>query len=81
MLAHAPLFAGSPSDCRDEPPLEVAHVELPRMQGKWIEIASLPRHRQAGCTGTTAEYRLIGKTELRVVNECHEATWTDLSNA
>ena len=53
-------------------PLDVAKVELERMQGKWFEIATLPRPSQAGCTGTTAEYQLKSKTELLVVNECHE---------
>ena len=59
--------------CQNEP-LDVAHVELSRMQGKWFEIAKLPRPSQAGCTGTTAEYQLKSATELLVVNECHEGT-------
>jgi apolipoprotein D and lipocalin family protein len=57
--------------CQNEP-LEVAHVDLARMQGKWFEIAKLPRASQAGCSGTTAEYQLKSKSELLVVNECHE---------
>jgi len=73
-LAGALLIGVLGSGCRDEPPLEVARVELARMQGKWFEIASLPRQSQAGCTGTTAEYQLASETELRVVNECHEGT-------
>ncbi|MES1182670.1 MAG: lipocalin family protein [Myxococcales bacterium] len=59
--------------CQSEP-LDVAHVELSRMQGKWFEIAKLPRPSQAGCTGTTAEYQLKSSTELLVVNECHQGT-------
>jgi apolipoprotein D and lipocalin family protein len=57
--------------CQHEP-LDVASVELARMQGKWFEIAKLPRPSQAGCTGTTAEYSLKSSTELLVVNECRE---------
>ena len=57
--------------CQSEQ-LDVAHVELSRMQGKWFEIAKLPRPSQAGCTGTTAEYQLKSSNELLVVNECHE---------
>jgi apolipoprotein D and lipocalin family protein len=57
--------------CQSEP-LDVAQVDLSRMQGKWFEIAKLPRPSQAGCTGTTAEYQLKSSTELLVVNECHE---------
>ncbi len=56
----------------DSEPLDVARVELPRMQGKWFEIAKLPRPSQAGCSGTTADYQLKSATELLVVNECHE---------
>ena len=59
--------------CQSES-LAVAHVDLPRMQGKWFEIASLPRPSQAGCVGTTAEYQLKSATELLVINECHEGS-------
>ena len=61
--------------CQSEP-LDVAQVDLSRMQGKWFEIAKLPRPSQAGCSGTTAEYRLKSATELLVVNECHEGSLT-----
>jgi apolipoprotein D and lipocalin family protein len=61
--------------CQHEP-LEVAQVDLTQMQGKWYEVASLPRATQAGCTGTTADYRLESANELLVVNECHEGTLT-----
>jgi apolipoprotein D and lipocalin family protein len=59
--------------CQSEP-LEVAQVELPRMTGKWFEIAKLPRPSQAGCTGTTAEYQLKSASELLIINECHEGS-------
>lgn len=61
------------SGCQKEP-LEVAHVELQQLTGKWYEIAKLPRATQAGCTGTTAEYQLKSSSELLVVNECHEGS-------
>lgn len=57
--------------CQNEP-LDVANVDLARMQGKWFEVAKLPRASQAGCTGTTAEYQLRSATQLLVVNECHQ---------
>jgi len=44
------------------------------MQGKWFEIASLPRASQTGCSGTTAEYTLKSDRELLVVNECHDGS-------
>jgi apolipoprotein D and lipocalin family protein len=59
--------------CRNEP-LDVAPVELARMQGKWFEIAKLPRPSQAGCFGTTAEYQLHSASELLVVNECRQGS-------
>jgi len=59
------------SGCQSEP-LDVAPVRLSRLSGKWFEIAKLPRPSQAGCVGTTAEYRLVSERELLVVNECHE---------
>lgn len=59
--------------CQSEP-LDVAQVELARMQGKWFEIASLPRASQANCFGTTADYRLKSPTELLIVNECHDGS-------
>jgi apolipoprotein D and lipocalin family protein len=63
--------------CEREAPLEVSQgLELTRFQGKWYEIASLPRPSQAGCVGTTAEYRLASERELLVVNECHQGTLT-----
>jgi apolipoprotein D and lipocalin family protein len=61
--------------CQQQP-LDVAQVELQRLQGKWFEIAKLPRPSQAGCVGTTAEFRLASETELLVVNECHEGGLT-----
>jgi apolipoprotein D and lipocalin family protein len=70
-LSRVALSALVCAGCQNEP-LDVAHVELSRMQGKWFEIAKLPRPSQAGCTGTTAEYRLASANELLVVNECHE---------
>ncbi|HWZ89427.1 MAG TPA: lipocalin family protein [Polyangiaceae bacterium] len=65
------LFAVFASGCQSDPPLSVVHVDLQQMQGKWYEIASLPRPTQAGCTGTTAQYQLKSANELLVVNECH----------
>lgn len=59
-----------------EAPLDVAHVDLQRMEGRWYEIASIPRSTQAGCTGTTATYERKSASELLVVNQCHEGSLT-----
>jgi apolipoprotein D and lipocalin family protein len=58
--------------CHHEPPLDVAPgVDLQRFQGKWYEIAKLPRPTQANCQGTLAFYRLRPEGSMDVVNECH----------
>jgi apolipoprotein D and lipocalin family protein len=74
-LAHLTLAGYLMLACQSEP-LDVAQIELSRMQGKWFEVAKLPRPSQAGCVGTTAEYRLHSPTELVVVNECREGSLT-----
>jgi apolipoprotein D and lipocalin family protein len=75
LLIGSLLLASLGLGCQHEP-LEVAHVNLQQMSGKWYEIAKLPRHTQAGCTGTTAEYQLKSVNELLVVNECREGSLT-----
>ena len=64
------VAAGALLGCRSDPPLEVADVQLARMEGKWFEIAKLPRPTQRGCEDTTAYYRRKSDSELDVVNEC-----------
>jgi apolipoprotein D and lipocalin family protein len=56
--------------CSDDPPLEVATVDLASFQGPWYEIAKLPRPAEARCAGTTLHYRLSSEAELDVVIEC-----------
>ena len=58
--------------CTEDPPLDVAKVDLERFSGGWYEIAKLPRATQSGCTGTVAVYRLNSESELDVYSECHE---------
>jgi apolipoprotein D and lipocalin family protein len=56
--------------CSNEP-LDVApDVDLPSFQGKWFEIAKLPRATQADCTGTIAFYK-AREGGMDVINECH----------
>ena len=73
LLVGSLALASLTNGCQHEP-LEVAHVELQQMTGKWYEIAKLPRATQADCTGTTAEYQLKSSNELLVINECHEGS-------
>jgi apolipoprotein D and lipocalin family protein len=63
--------------CGTEPPLDVApHVDLTRFQGKWYEIASLPRTTQVDCYGTTAFYSPQSDGSYSFVNQCNVASTT-----
>jgi apolipoprotein D and lipocalin family protein len=48
----------------------VPQVDLNRYLGLWYEIASYPAWFQKGCSGSTAEYRLMPDGRIRVVNRC-----------
>ncbi len=70
----AALSAGAagPLACGAEPSLDVAHdVDLSRFQGKWYEIARLPRTTQSDCHGTTAFYTQNPDGTLSLVNQCN----------
>jgi lipocalin len=58
------------SACSQEPLDAAANVDLSRFQGKWYEIAKLPRATQADCKGTTAFYTLRDGG-LDLTSECH----------
>jgi apolipoprotein D and lipocalin family protein len=54
------------------PPLDVAEsVDLSRFQGKWYEIARLPRSTEADCNGTTAFYTQGSGSSMTFVNQCN----------
>ena len=54
-----------------EPVRAVDSVDLERYAGRWYEIARLPNPFQGKCTGeVTADYELLAKGEVRVVNQC-----------
>ncbi|HVW24072.1 MAG TPA: lipocalin family protein [Polyangiaceae bacterium] len=65
--------AMSLTGCYDgAPPPDVAKgVDLARFQGKWYEIAKLPRPTEVECTGTVATYRMRGDGQLDMNSECH----------
>jgi apolipoprotein D and lipocalin family protein len=59
--------------CNSEPALDVApNVDLSQFQGKWYEIARLPRTTQTNCFGTTAFYTQSADGSLSLVNQCNE---------
>lgn len=67
------VLAGAVTGCSEEPLAVASNVDLQRFQGKWYEVAKLPRPTQADCTGTTAFYTLRAGG-LDIVNECHLKT-------
>ncbi len=73
LVAVASLAIG----CGSEPPLDVASsVDLTRFQGKWYEIARLPRTTQTDCYGTTAFYAPGANGTLNFVNQCNVGSAT-----
>jgi apolipoprotein D and lipocalin family protein len=63
--------------CTAEAPLEVAPmVDLNRFQGKWYEVASLPRETQASCYGTTSFYSQASDGSFQFVNQCNVESGT-----
>jgi apolipoprotein D and lipocalin family protein len=65
------LIAVALSGCTNES-LDVApNVDLHQFQGKWFEIAKLPRATESECTRTTAFYTMVADNQLTMVNECH----------
>ena len=50
----------------------VAHVDLSRYSGKWIEIARYENRFEVGCVGATAQYESVGD-HIRVTNSCYDA--------
>ena len=76
-LALTLLVSGSVFGCQSDPPLEVApSVELSQLQGKWYEIARLPRMTETDCHGTTAFYTQAPDGSLSLVNQCNVGSAT-----
>jgi apolipoprotein D and lipocalin family protein len=65
-------FAALCTSCGSDAPLDVAsNVDLSRIQGKWYEIARLPRATQTDCHGTTAFYTRGPDGTFTLVNQCN----------
>jgi len=53
-------------------PTEVGMVDLQKYTGLWYDIASFPMRFQKGCHCTTAEYTIMPKGYVKVVNKCRK---------
>jgi apolipoprotein D and lipocalin family protein len=77
LLAVVALAALTVLGCGSGPPLDVAqNVNLSRFQGKWYEVARLPRTTQTDCHGTTAFYTQGSNGGLSLVNQCNVGSAT-----
>lgn len=65
------VSCGALTACQNAPLDVVDGVDLGRFQGRWYEIAHLPRATQIDCAATTASYKLKSDGELVVTNECN----------
>lgn len=73
------LAVGAPAavGCSTAPPLDVApNVDLARFQGRWFEIAKLPRPTQTDCYATAAYYTQTASDALTFVNQCNVGSLT-----
>ena len=77
LIAFAFALAFATSGCQSDPPLDVApNVSLSQLQGKWYEIARLPRTTEVDCHGTTAFYTQAPDGSLSLVNQCNVGSAT-----
>jgi len=60
--------------CTDREPDVAQGLSLERFEGRWYEIARIPRDYDRTCHDTTAEYRLTGPAALEMTHRCHLAT-------
>src|SRR6202000_958357 len=72
-LVAASLLGAAATGCgSSDAGLDVAQsVDLSKMQGKWYEIARLPRTTQTHCPGTTAFYSQNADGAMNLVNQCN----------
>lgn len=69
------VFGLLAAGCYEEEPLEVANgVQLERLEGRWYEIAKLPRHAERDCSHTTVTYNPRSSDEFRMLTECESPT-------
>lgn len=62
------------ADAPSAPVEPIAALDVPRYMGTWYEIARYPNWFQKKCVGDSrADYSLLERGEVRVVNRCREA--------
>lgn len=73
-ITAAGLCHGGPTVSAPAPLQPIASLDLPRYMGRWYELARYPNRFQSQCTGAaTADYSLLPKGTVRVVNQCPQS--------
>jgi apolipoprotein D and lipocalin family protein len=60
--------------CTGEEPEVVKDFDLGRFEGRWFEIARVPRDYDRLCHDTTADYRRTGPAALELTHHCRLAS-------
>jgi apolipoprotein D and lipocalin family protein len=63
-------LAASSLGCMDGEPEVETNFELLRFQGRWFEIARIPRDHDADCHDTVADYHLVSNERLNLTHTC-----------
>lgn len=56
--------------CTNQEPSVAANLDLERFQGRWYEVARIPRDYDQRCHDTTADYRLVAPGKLELHHQC-----------
>lgn len=64
------LLAAALFGCSNTEPHVADGLDLSRFQGRWYEIARIPRDYDALCHDTTADYRLTAPGKLELAHSC-----------
>ena len=68
-LAVAALASGV-LGCTNQEPSVAPNLDLERFQGRWYEVARIPRDYDQRCHDTTADYRLVAPGKLELHHRC-----------
>jgi apolipoprotein D and lipocalin family protein len=63
-------IALSGAGCKEREPEVARDLDLERFQGRWYEIARIPRDHDRLCHDTVAEYRLNAPGKLELFHHC-----------
>jgi apolipoprotein D and lipocalin family protein len=71
LLVLVPALCALALGCAEHDPPVATNLDLERFQGRWYEIARIPRDYDQTCHDTTADYTLVGPNALEFRHECH----------